>query len=541
MRLVRISEALEPLGDDVGALQTRAYVVADRAAIAAQQLSNTRALSLRGAPWVAGSSGGPDAVQDLDGTWFERALNYMEHFSLPDFYRAGDSDYSAALGRIAALSPNALHVIVPPGVWPMSALTTFTDKNVVITGAGSGISVMTFTDPAGKIKFYDPNNSIAPTTLKRFKASGITLLKDHAATGITGGTALEAQWSYTGGSVSSLKRGDFSDIVVQGQSGKIWAAGLRLKDAGCIMMGKLAFDNGGSGNTTSDSLAAIIIERDAATNCTAFFLDKSQLHVWQQGIRFENRNASEGAGSIEGIYCTGNEIFTTQYGIYSDDQASPDSGYAISALHYTGGHMNCSRYAILGGRFDRMYIVGNDLDFTSFGDPAPALIAAFRSTGYAFDWHITGNRFNRTSLAATGKPVLYLPTEASVLRVKAHGNTFDDWGYVVNQAGTPTTDPARIFIGNDNYLSNGTDTSSTGSGYFEPFVLHGGSTYADEDTVTFTTPFKSQPRVFVNHKSTTDVVVKAYNVTETGFQVHVEGGGSAGIDWMAAGVPDYNA
>lgn len=413
--------------------------------------------SAKGAGLVGFSQSAAYAASTSGKTLQQRFINICDHpFSAPT---DGTSSCVAALNAIAALSATDLYIFVPAGDWTIDGQVLFTDKNVTIVGAGPGISRLRFTSTSGKVRFYDTSSS---SVAKKFNVSNLTLVKDYVTSSLDGSVGIEAQWSYTG-VIASWEHALFQNVTFQANgSTKYWDTAIKLIDAGVVRAINCRLDNAGA--QASSSRAFFELERRNATNTCSFRFISCFAYGTTAGVRLTHATAP--AGTIEGVYLTDCEFPGTRYAIYDDNEGTADTTRQVNDIKWIGGHASVSRAMAMFGYVSNVFIDNGNFTFNNLADSSPALEAGVVIRTFASSIGITNNRMFRGSGAATGKPAVLLPTEASVREVRITGNSIGAFGYVVDQTGTATKDPSRIFASGNQLGFSGTLASSTASGYF---------------------------------------------------------------------------
>lgn len=443
----------------------------------------------------------------------------------------GTSSCVAALNAIAALSAGDLHIFIPPGDWVIDGEVLFTDKNVTLVGAGNGLTRLHFTTTSAKIKFRDTSTTTGWNIHKRFNASDMTLVKDMTTSANDGSVALDLIWSYAG-ITASWEHATLSDITIQAQSStKYWDTGVRLTDVGCVRFDNVRFDNAGA--QAANSRAAFEIVRSAATNVTGFQFSNCFIYGSTAGIRLTHSAAP--AGTIEGIYIVNQETVGVRYAVYDDNQGTADTTRQVNGISYVGGHWSASFAGMKFGWVANLYITGDNFTHNNLADTGAALEAGISITTSAQIINIVSSRFLVGASAATGKPMLLLPTDANVDKVAVIGGSAEGWDAIVDQAGTPSTVNAKIRI-----LSVATSASvavsTTGSGFRAMSTVGGNITQATGTTVSFGVTFNGAPAVTLLNRNAYVTNYRADSVTTTGFTLVHDGAGSQAFSWTATGL-----
>ncbi|RJQ38257.1 MAG: hypothetical protein C4555_05180 [Dehalococcoidia bacterium] len=404
----------------------RTLIVPDRASIATLAIRNTRFVTADGTPWKVGTVAGPEAIQDLSGTYFEIDVAATSQLNLKAFFRSGDPDYTLAFQRIAALSLTNVHVFIPAGTYDISGLITFQDKHVRIEGAGTGATKLNFTASAAKIRFFDSVNTFIP---KRLHVSDLEIIKGHDTTAGNGGIAIEAQWSYTG-VVGAELHATFENILIAGPaSNRFWDVGIKTIDGGGLVFNNVRIDN--VSTNVMNSRAGIEIVRSAASNIIDFYMSKVWVHVVEAGVRFTH--AAAGNGTIEGWYANLCEFVSVRYQYLDDNTVS--SNHQINGMHISQCHAAPSKSIMQLGWVSNLYV--SDCNYTcgTFNDPTPLLVAGIEILLSAQVIGVVNNRlFNNT---ADTPACIKLPNDASVSRVIIDDNHFDGpWSACVAQPAT---------------------------------------------------------------------------------------------------------
>ena len=262
----------------------------------------------------------------------------------------------------------------------------------------------------------------------------------------TGGTAIEATWSFSGvnSGVNSIGHARFKDLTINATTqGRFWDVGIRLTDAGGVSWDDVRIINA---TNTSSSRSAIELVRNKATAITSFYISNSILRGYQSAIRLSYALAAK-EGTVEGLYVINTEMVSVQHFIYDDNATAKRPTHKVNGVHLGNSHGNASRVGFEFGWISNFYLTGNNFSFQNYLDATPApLAAAVRATVAAQVWTITGNRFFRNSSVTLPAVAIVLPDTHSVSRIRVSGNSFDNWTSPIRDAAEGSKDRRIILL-----------------------------------------------------------------------------------------------
>lgn len=373
--------------------------------------------------------------------------------SVKDFGAVGDgvtddtdaivAAVSTTTGDIALYFPRGRYLLGP------GATLEFVDRNVTIYGDGQMVSQILCSHADARVVFSDTVNTSDARNVKRLNLRDITFTKTAATTAGNGGVCIDATWAYTGN--ASGEHVSFENVTIQGTSGRYWDEGVRLTDAGGCRFSNLRIDN--QNNTSSNSKAAIVVERSAASNVTGFLFGNIFLHGFTAGVRLEHNSASQN-GTIEGIYFESTEISSCRYAIFDDNVSS--SHKQINGVHFIGSHVGVSRALFNGYWLSNFFVMGNSCTLSDTADSAGGGEPFINVTNHLEVAEIAGNRFFRSTSNTTSDNCIEIPGGDEASKLKVYANVFENWDAPIALAsGSMSRTMAAAWIGPNTLISAG--------------------------------------------------------------------------------------
>ncbi|MGV1784345.1 MULTISPECIES: hypothetical protein [Agrobacterium] len=470
-------------------------------------------------------------VDAVNGGWWEisEAVPSVQQAGSP---HDGINSDTAGLAKIAALPRKDVVFKIPPGDTVLDQNIFVQDRSLSIEGDGSGVSRIRCTGEGG-FKFLSTDTLETVSSAHRVNVRGVSIVCEevHSAAG-EGRTGFEAEWSYTGS--GTIERIVLDDVVVRGGGpGKWWKKGVRLVDAAQVRASNLNIYNQ-DGHQASLAVAGLEIVRDKATNITGFELNNFRSSRTQNAILISQKDAWIGDGTVEGFTLTNGEAVNCAYAIREDVESG--TGKYFDSISISNFHWNASRAGIKAGRVRGLRLALNHFFHQNFGDVTPAPLEAAINILLQLDgFSSIANAFTRYNTITTAAPCFLFPDAAALNWARIEGGQFANWRNLVESHGALTALRDKLFIGPATLIST---PLLAGCGFRgNQTTIGGNDNKANGETITFPHRFVGAPIVSCWHRAANEpVVVKPYDITETGFKVYTNfTSGTIQVGWSATG------
>lgn len=468
-----------------------------------------------------------------DGTVGRRLGDLPYSAKASPFFAEAAGDDTDALRSMAARDDDHIRININSPL-RISGVVEFTDKNLSMEGNGKAASLLQCTGDAG-IKFVSTPNSNSLATAHALTVRGLSFVRDEPSAAGAGPTAIEAEWGYTGS--GNIFRASFDDICIRSNGpGNFWGCGIRLIDACRVHFNNIEiYNEDGWGDTGMDS-AAINIVRDKASNLTGFFLTNFWLGQFANGILVAQRDASIGAGTVEGTYLNSGEIVNVAYAIHEDNDAGLADHY-FDSLSNTNTHWNFSRAGFKSGRSRSINADAALIFCDNWGDPvamAP-LEGAFNILTESQALHVNNSHILRNSATTAAAPAFRLPTGPNLSYCRIAENQVGNWQYLAapQSGGALTVEELRLYIGKNTLI--GTPLLAN---YGWKDILTSVSGHADVASgafISFGQTFAGAPVVQLTPRNGYVPNYRVDNLAQNGFNLVHDAVGVASLSWTATG------